>query len=194
MKKLLFLTTVITLFLTSCSHSSNDTAAITPPSTTGFSIDGTTYSNFNGKAVDNYHFSPTTESSYKFIFSDGTINVSASPASYCGFTTSNATMAVNLDVYSSGSAIQPGTYNFYSGSSSSAPSNYFDTFSIYLDKNGNHSISDPQDRVYHATAGTIVITGTGPNFTVNINVTLDNGNNFQYTYNSGFTYINNRSI
>jgi hypothetical protein len=193
MKKLLFLAISITLFLTSCSQSSSDNSVITPTPTTGFSIDGTTYSNFNGKVVDNYHFSSTTESSFKFIFSDGSINVSAAPASYCGFTTSNASMAVNLDVFSSDTTILPGTYNFYNGSSSSAPSSYFRSFSIYLDKNGNHSFNDAQDKVYSATGGTVTISGTSPNYTIGINVTLNNGNNFQYTYNSGFTYVNNRA-
>jgi hypothetical protein len=126
--------------------------------------------------------------------SDGTINVLAIPNSVFGFTTDNSSIAMNLSIASLGTTFVPGTYMYDSNMQIDEPNfNFFDGFTIYIDGNKDKDFNDPQDTVLYTTAGTVIVTGTGPNFTLAFDVTLSNGNNFQYTYGNGFHYINNRN-
>ncbi|MFD2892217.1 hypothetical protein ACFS5J_09355 [Flavobacterium chuncheonense] len=189
MKKLLVLSSIF-LFLCSCN---NDDDSQSNP-TTGLNINGNSYTIVNAKAVDNFNFYSDTHAEYNFILSDGIIDVTAIPSSVFGFTTDNASFAMNLSISALGMNFVPGTYVYDLNQQLDDPNfNFFDAFTIYIDGNNDKDFIDVQDTVLYATAGTVTVSGTGPNFTLAFDVTLSNGNNFQYTYGNGFDYIDNRN-
>lgn len=182
MKKLLVLSTVF-LFLVSCNNDDDSQQT----NSSALSINGNSYTITSAKAVDNFNFFSDTNSEYNFILSDGTINVTAIPNSVFGFTTDNASIAMNLSISALGMNFVPGTYVYDLNQQPTEPNfNFFDGLTIYIDGNNDKDFTDAQDTVLYATAGTVTVSGTGPNFTLDFNVTLSDGQNFQYSYSNGF--------
>ena len=187
MKKIsLFLSAAI-ISLSSCSSDSSS-------SSSGATVDGHHFTITDAKATDNYHFYYTTHSEFDFVLSDGTIDVTAIPQSVYGFETQNASIAISLSAASLGNTFQNGTYQFDENMDIEPPAfSFFDDLTVYIDGNGDHDFYDAQDTVLYAVSGTVTFSGTAPNYTIAYNVMLSNGEHFQYTYNGGFDYVNNRA-
>lgn len=188
MRKISLLLFVAIISLSSCSSDSGG-------SSSGATVNGHRFTITDAKATDNYHFYYTTHSEFEFALSDGTIDVTAIPQSVYGFETQNASINISLSASSLGNTFQNGTYQFDENMESEPPAfSFFDDLTIYIDGNGDHDFYDPQDTILDAVSGTVTFSGTSPNFTVVFDVILSNGEHFQYTYNGGFDYVNNRAI
>jgi hypothetical protein len=188
MKKIIIF--LLTFSLLSCSGDNDD-----QNNSNNLTIDGTTYTVVNAVAVDNYRFGSDTHAEYDFFLTDGTITINAEPASYFAPSISDGSFSIAVDMMSNNPEFAPGTYVYdLIGLSPPQPNyNFFYNLGIGLDTNGNGVIGEIGEPYYTATSGTVEITGTAPNFNLDIDVTLSNGQNFRYYYNGGFTYYNNRN-
>lgn len=175
--------------LSSCSEDESSNS-----SSNSLTIDGQTFNINDAKATDNYHFYYDTHSEYSFALADGPITVIAEPDSFYGFETENASIAISLSMVSFGNTFGNGVYVFDEGLWSDPPaSSFFDSLSINIDGNNDNDFNDMADKHFYATSGTITVSGSAPNYTLVFNVILNNGNTFQYTYNGGFDYVDNRN-
>jgi hypothetical protein len=188
-KTSLFLFAVI-FSLSSCSSDDSSSSS----SSSDLNINGEDFNITDAKATDNYHFYYETHSEFEFSFADGPITVSAEPDSYYGFETDNASIAISLSASSLGSTFQNGVYQFDENFGLNPPSfSFFDNLTINIDGNNDHDFNDAEDDYLAAVAGTVTVSGTAPNHTIAFDVTLSNNEHFQYTYNGGFDYVNNRN-
>jgi hypothetical protein len=188
MKKILF---VLIGFITlSCSNDSDENS-----NSTNLIINGNSYTVVNATAVDNYRFSSDTHAEYDFILTDGTITVDAEPGSYFAPYVTDGSFSITLDMMGNNPEFAPGTYTFDAmGIFSPQPNtNFFYNLGIGLDANDNGVIGEAGEPYYTATSGTVVVTGTAPNFNLDFDVTLSNGQNFRYYYDGGFDPYNNRN-
>jgi hypothetical protein len=188
MKKITYvLFFAVTLF--SCSSDNTDSS-----SSNQINVDGTSYSITDAKAVDNYKLFSETHAEYNFVLASSDIQITGVPGSVFGFQTSNAKFALNLSIAALGATFQNGVYQFDENFGIEEPNfNYFDDLVIYIDGNQDGQINNPQqDKIFFATSGNVTVSGTAPNYTIVFNVTLSNGQNFNFTYNQGFDYVDNR--
>ncbi len=189
MKKLSIILLASIFTLSSCSSDDEGSS-----SSSDLTIDGQEFTITDAKAIDNYHlFYDTTHSEFSFALADGPITVEAVPDFYSGFTTENASISMSLSMASLGNTFQNGVYQFEEFGDEDSNFSFFDTFDVYIDGNGDNDFYDPQDSQLYTTAGTVTVSGTAPNYTLAIDVTLSNDENFQYTYNGGFDYVDNRN-
>lgn len=189
MKKLSILLLVSIFSLSSCSSDDNNNN-----SSSNLNIDGQNFTITDAKATDNYRFYYDTHSEFEFSFADGPITVSAEPDSYYGFETENASLSMSLAMSSLGNTFQNGVYQFDENFDINPPSfSFFDSFTIYVDGNNDNDFFDAADKIFYAVGGTVTVSGTAPNYTLVFDVTLNNGDDFQYTYNGGFDYVDNRN-
>ncbi len=194
MKKIsiLLLASIFTLSSCSSDDNNNDNNNNNPP--TGLNIDGQEFTITDAKATDNYRFYYDTHSEFAFSFADGPITVSAEPSSFYGYEPANASFTMSLSMVSLGNTFQNGVYQFDENFDIDPPAiSFFDHFTIYVDGNNDNDFFDSADKVLSAVNGTITVSGTAPNYTLAFDVTLSNGDNFEYTYNGGFDYIDNRN-
>jgi hypothetical protein len=188
MKKLI-LTFILATSILSCSSDSGSSN-----SGNQININGTNYNITDAKAVDNYNFFSTTHAEFNFVLASSAITIEAVPGTSFGFVTDNAKFALNLSIAALGTTFQNGVYQYDENMDFEQPNfNFFDGLTIYIDNNQNGSYFDSGDSVLFATAGTVTVSGTAPNYILAFNVTLSNGQNLNFTYNQGFDYVNNRN-
>lgn len=132
--------------------------------------------------------STNTHYAYDFILSDGQINIIQSPT-LIGFTLDNASIIVFLLMNSFGNDFQTGVYNFDQGLDQYF--SFFNVLQVRIDNNGDADFIDAEDVILDATAGTVTVSGTLPNYVLDIDVTLSNGENLTFTYSDSLTYVNN---
>lgn len=188
MKKLIlsFILATSVLSCSSDSGSSNNSNLV--------NISGTNYRITDAKAVDNFNFFSTTHSEYNFVLASSPITIEAEPGTSFAFLTNNAKFTLNLSIASLGTTFQNGVYQFDENFDAVQPNfNFFDRLVIFLDNNRNGSYFDYGDNILLATSGTVTVSGTGPNYVLAFDIELTNGENFNYIYNQGFDYVNNRN-
>ena len=189
MKKLTLFLFVSIFGFSSCSEDDSGSS-----SSSGLTIDGQTFLLTDAKATDNYNFYYDTHSEYSFSFSDGPITVTAVPDSFYGFEVDNASIAISLSMVSFGNTFENGVYTFDEGLWADPPANsFFDSLSINIDGNNDNDFNDAVDKYLYATSGTITVSGSAPDYTIFFDVILSNGDAFQYTYDGGFDYVDNRN-
>ena len=190
MKKISFFLFATIFSLSSCSSDDNST----PSSSTDLIVNGDNFNITDAKATDNYHFYYETHSEFSFSFADGPITVSAEPNSYYGFETENASIAISLSATSLGNTFQSGVYQYDENFGLTPPDfSFFDDLTINIDGNNDGDFNDSEDTYLNAVGGSLTVNGTSPNYTIVFDVTLSNNEQFQYTYNGGFDYVNNRN-
>jgi len=189
MRKLIF-TFILATSILSCSSDSSSSS-----SGNQINVGGANYVITEAKAVDNFNFYSTTHSEFNFVLASAPITVTAVPGSVFGFTTENAKFSMNLSIASLGSTFQNGVYQFDENFDSEQPNfNFFDGLTIYIDGNQDGQFNNAQqDKILSATAGTVTVSGTAPNYVLAIDVTLSNNQSLNFTYNQGFDYIDNRN-
>jgi hypothetical protein len=183
MKKL-FLSLLIGVSLVSCSDSDRNSGG------NQVNVNGTTFNITDAKAVDNFNFYSETHAEYNFVMASAPITIDAIPGTYFGFETDNAKFALNLSIAALGNTFQNGVYQYDENMDFEQPNfNFFDGLTIYIDEDQDGF----EDEVLFATEGTVTVSGTAPNYVLNFDVELSNGQNFNYTYNQGFDYVDNRN-
>ncbi|NHN25428.1 hypothetical protein FIA58_007045 [Flavobacterium jejuense] len=190
MNKLLVFTLSILLF--SCSKDDNDDSN---QASTRLAVNGKSYDISKATAVDNYRFSSDSHAEFDFLMTNGTLNILAEPMSYFGFEATNASILLNVQMFSNNTSFSNGVYTFVQNGNILDPqpaSNFFSQLGIQIDGNNDNDFNDIEDIYLTATAGTVSVLGSSPNYTLAIDVTLSNNENFTYTYNGGFDYYNNR--
>jgi hypothetical protein len=190
MKKLI-LTFILGATFLSCSSDDDSNAN----NSNGISVDGSNYTITDAKAVDNYNFFSETHAEFNFILASSNITISAEPGSFFGFETDNAKFALDLSIAALGTTFQNGVYQYDENFGFDDPEfNYFDGLTVYIDGNQDGQYTNPEvDKIFVATGGTVTVSGTAPNYILAINVTLNNNQNLNFTYNQGFDYVDNRN-
>lgn len=188
MKKLIF-TFILSASILSCSsdsESSNNGNQI--------NVNGSNYSITDAKAIDNFKFFSTTHSEFNFVLAIAPIEVSATPGSFFGYTTDNAKFSLDLSIAALGTTFQNGVYQYDENFNFGQPNfNFFDGLTIYIDGNQDGLFNSQQDNVLTASAGTVTVSGTAPNYVLAFDVEMSNGQNLTFTYNQGFDYVDNRN-
>ncbi len=189
MKKLIF-TFILATSILSCSSDSNSSSGGNQ-----INVAGANYRITDAKAVDNFNFYSQTHSEFNFVLASSPIDVTAIPGSVFGYTTANAKFSMNLSIAALGATFQNGVYQFDENFDFEQPNfNFFDGLTIFIDGNQDGEFNNPQqDKLLFATAGTVTVSGTAPNYVLAFNVTLNNNQTLNFTYNQGFAYINNRN-
>lgn len=189
MKKLIF-TFILAASIVSCSNDDSNSN-----NSNQINIDGANYTVIDAKAVDNFNFYSETHAEFNFVLASAPIDVTAIPGSVFGFTTDNAKFALDLSIASLGTTFQNGVYQYDENFGFEQPSfNFFDGLTIYIDGNQDGQYNNvQQDKILYATGGTVTVSGTAPNYILAFDVDLSNGDNFNFTYNQGFDYIDNRN-
>lgn len=190
MKKLSIFLLVSIFTLSSCSSDSDSNS----PSSI-LTVDDQEFNIIDAKLIDSYGSFYLSKLEYNFVFSDGAITVPENSSFYYDYTTENASISMWLPMISSGNTFQNGVYQFDDNASEDTDYLFFSDFVIFIDGNGDNIFSDGVGGDYRlqAVSGTVTVSGTAPNFTLAIDVILSNDEHFQYTYNSGFDYIDNRN-
>ncbi len=160
-------------------------------SSSGLTVDGTHYTISDAKMVDNYRLFYESGSEFDFILSNGEITVEADPGTSIGFTVANGTISIDAYLFCQDATLTNGTYTFDEFPESET-GYFFDDLIVTTDSNGDHQI-DSSDNALWATGGTIEVTGSGNNRTLDFDVTLSDGSTLDYTYHSGFDYVDNRN-
>lgn len=188
MKKLIF-TFILASSLLSCSSDDDNSN-----NNNQLNVDGSNFTITDAKAVDNFRFFSETHAEYNFVLASAPITIEADPGSYFAYETDNAKISLNLSIAALGDVFQNGVYQYNENLGFEEPNfNFFDAFEIYIDNNQNGSYFDSGDNILFATSGTVTVSGTAPNYVLNFDVELSNGQNFEYTYNQGFDYVDNRA-
>jgi hypothetical protein len=190
MNKLLIFT--LSLLFFSCSKDDNENSN---QSSTSLEVNGQSYDISKATAVDNHRYSSDSHAEFDFLMTNGNLTILAEPMSYFGFEATNASILLNVQMFSNNTEFSNGVYTYIQNGNISNPlpgSNFFSQLGIQIDGNNNNDLNDPQDRYLTATSGTISVSGTSPNYTLEIDVILSNNENFRYTYSGGFEYYNNR--
>lgn len=171
MKKLI-LTFILGATFLSCSSDDDSNSN----NANGISIDGINYTITDAKAVDNYNFFSETHAEFNFVLASSAIEVTAIPGTVFGFETDNAKFALNLSIAALGTTFQSGIYQYDENFGFEQPNfNFFDGLTIYIDGNQDGQYSNPQeDKIFVATAGTVTVSGTAPNYVLAFDVTLNN--------------------
>ena len=145
----------------------------------------------DAKATDNFNFFSTTHAEYQFALSDKAITVEASPGTYYGFEVADgAHFAIDVSMAALGGTFTAGAYQFDQNMDAEDPAfSFFDLCTVYTDSNGDGML----DGVYMATGGTITVSGTAPNFELDFDVEMSNGETLNFTYDGGFDPIDNRN-
>jgi len=187
MKKTFTILLLTTLFACSSSDDSSNNDG-------HLNVNGSSFTITDAKAVDNFNFFSQTHAEYNFVLASSPITVDAEPGSYFGYQTDNAKISINLSIASLGSTFQNGVYQYDENLEIEQPNfNFFDELTIYIDNNQNGNYLDSGDAILYASSGTVTVSGTAPNYVLNFNVQLSNDQNFNYTYNQGFDYVDNRN-
>ncbi|MVO09700.1 hypothetical protein GOQ30_11070 [Flavobacterium sp. TP390] len=190
MNKLLVFT--LSILLLSCSKDDNDDSN---QSSTRLAVNGKSYEISKATAVDNYRFSSESHAEFDFLMTNGNLTILAEPMSYFGFEATNASILLNVQMFSYNSSFSNGVYTYVQNGDMLNPqpsSNFFNQLGIQIDGNNDNDFNDLEDSYLTATDGTVTVSGTSPNYTLAIDVTLSNNENFRYTYSGGFEYYNNR--
>lgn len=183
---------ILSTLLFSCSKDDNENS---DQSSTSLAVNGKSYEISKATAVDNYRFSSNSHAEFDFLMTNGTLTILAEPMSYFGFEATNASILLNVQMFSNNTTFSNGVYTYLQNGDILNPqpaSNFFSQLGIQIDGNNDNDFNDTQDIYLTAIAGTVSVLGTSPNYTLSIDVTLSNNENFRYTYNGGFEYYNNR--
>lgn len=179
MLKLQALMLLCGLFMISCSED-NPEDDINPSVTNAVLYDGTTYQINRGLiedyGPDNSHYN------YDMILTDGTIGDND---------VDNETFIFYLELFSAEtSGFKTGTFTYVYEeelSEMEAGKSYFTSnSSLYIDVNNDGIVNDDDEEI-SVTGGTLTISGSGANYTLVYDLTLENGKTLKGGYEGSFT-------
>jgi hypothetical protein len=180
MKNLKFLLLPVLCFVFACSDDDNSSQESNAPD--AITIDGETYVFKDGKSVNNHHAMSQSHTQYSFVLSDAEITPNLSGAGAATFQT-NGNLMLHLRAYSTGEAFTPGTYTI-----GCCDDRYF-TLTVFTN-----------ETTYSAEEGTVTISGSAPNYTIQFNDIVMMSNNADpfveipdFIYNDGFEYTDNNN-
>ena len=118
---------------------------------------------------------------YRFLLTDGIADIGT-------VSVENGNVLLVADLFSSGTAgFQTGSFQFNDTGNVSGK-NYFEYAAITTDTNQDGVLND-EDQTFNATAGTIVVSGAPGNYTLDYNITLENGKTAYGKYSGAFEVI-----
>lgn len=178
MKKLLYSFLALGLLTTVSCKDDDETPAPAPVANNTVAYDGADYSIDNGAIIDwgtdGEHYN------YDVFLADGEIDFETNTAS-------GASIIVYAELFSPGDEeFSSGTFNF-NASGNVSGKHYFEMAEIMVDSNDNGQL-DENDDLLTVTAGKIITTGDASNFTLELDVTLDNGKTLKGKYTRSFDY------
>jgi hypothetical protein len=177
--KLQALILLLGLFTASCSEDDAE-EELAPSVTNSVAYNGQTYEIKNGLILN--YGSNASHYNNDIIVSDGTFSMEE---------TENGTFALYLELYSAGtSGFQPGTFQFAEEDDDVAESTSFFTANsgLIIETNAD-GVVDDGDEVIHITAGTVTVSGSGTDYTLVYDVTLENGKTLKGGYAGSSTSI-----
>ncbi|MCC9166929.1 hypothetical protein [Pontibacter harenae] len=174
--------------LASCSDDDDDNA--TPSLDDKVEYDGQTYNLRTGVVEDYGTGDVEGHYNYDFYVTDGTLVVEDDEAA----SLENAKILVYTELFSSGeAAFTTGTFTFVQDAESSQANgkHVFENAEVIVDSN-NDNILDENDDVFEATGGTVTVSGSNNNYTLDFNLTLNNGKTARGNYSGNFRYFDER--
>lgn len=187
---------LFSFFAVSCQE--DDDNPVTPTNETEYN--GTKYSMDEGLIMDygewGFYGQTATHYNYDFLITNGSIGYNNGDVEEI-----NGSIAIIAELYSSGaSKFNTGTFNYINSDNdgslneSQLEAKYKDKFvfsdaGILLDTNGNKELFDDLQSAILVTGGTIKVSGTEPNYTIEYNLTLQNGQTAKGSFNKTFVKI-----
>jgi len=157
----------------------------------GIVVNGNNYNLDYGVIVDDGINSGGTHHELYFVISDAPVEITAIPNTLIGFEALNSSIAINFVLNSFGDSFEPGEY-VYDENFGDNGTSYFYLEPIYIDGNGDNELNDPEDTILFINGGSIVVSGSLPDFVLDFNISLTNGETLEFRYDRGFDYIDNR--
>lgn len=149
---------------------------------------GTKYALKSGFVTD--YGSDEAHYNYDFELADGTFDNEGD--------SDNSTVEVYFELYSSGSSsFKTGTFQFITATDDDeitdakfSNKNFFSYGDILIDKNSDMEFDD--NEVIEVTGGTVIVSGTARNYTVEFDVSLEDGKKAKGKFSGSFGYYDDR--
>ena len=185
MKAHKFLAFLLIVLFFSCNSDDGST-----PSTLNFH--GTGYTLHDGKAIDISGWLFDNGSHYVMVMTDGQISVSEDVNNVLDVDVENATIDIRAYLICEGEALQNGTYEWRPEATPQMGLSIDDVM-VVVEEGGGLLGDNTDDMQYYAVGGTITVSGSGINRTMDFNMELYDGSMLDFTYHSGFDYVDHRN-
>jgi hypothetical protein len=178
MKKLLYSFLALGLITTASCKDDDGAPEPAPIANNSVAYNGTSYSIDNGAIIDwgtdGEHYN------YDIFLADGEIDFETNTAT-------GASIIVYAELFSPGdSDFSAGTF-IYNASGNVSGKYYFEMLQVMTDSNNNRRL-DEHDEILNVTGGKVTTTGKPSNFSMELDVTLDNGKTLKGNYSGSYDY------